>query len=312
MCSIANLLPQEEELSTEQIFAIIDESATFGIKELIFTGGEPFLRSDIFTLTKYAYDNELRTITTTNGTVIDDKTAENIAVSGVGHVHFSLDGLEETNDFFRGKGTFNKIIEGIRILNRARNKSNHFSIGVACTVMDSNVRELSQLVELCDSLGVDVINFQPLVNDNANFLNNTTSIFWVSPKKSSILEQEIERIRNYKPKHITIYEEPHLEALVKYYKKELTKKDWVCFGGFKTVFICYSKREPLVYSCHGICGNLDKISLKSAWKSKEAYKLRIHSQNCRNLCMQSCYSQESAQSLSNLARFYIKKIKNYG
>lgn len=309
MCSIANLLPQKEELSTKQIFHIIDEAADYGIREVLLTGGEPFLREDIFNICKYSYSRGLRSIITTNGILIDDNVAGAILDSRVNHVHFSLDGLEETNDFFRAKGVFKKTIEAIMILNDKRKENHPFSIGIAFTVMDNNVRELSKIVELADNLNIDVINFQPLVNDNANFLNKSLSSFWVKKENIPILKEEITRIRKYKPKHVSIYEEPGLELLIKYYQGKLTRKDWVCFGGFKTVFICYSKNEPLVYSCHGICGNLERVSLRRAWASKEAYKLRLHSKNCKDLCMQSCYSQESTQSLSNLVRFYIRKIR---
>jgi len=299
MCSIADLLPPNEELSTKQIFHIIDEASNYGIKEALLTGGEPFLRKDIFEICRYSYDKGSRSIITTNGTLIDNNMAEAIAKLKASHIHFSLDGLERTNDFFRGSGVFKKVIDAINILNEKRKNNGPLSIGIACTVMDRNVKELYEIVKLADGLNIDAINFQPLLNDNANFLDKTLPIFWIKNENISILKEEIIKIREYKPKHITIYEEPHLELLIKYYQGKLTRKDWLCFGGFKTVFICFSKNEPLVYSCHGICGNLDKISLKRAWTSKESYKLRIHSKNCGDLCMQSCYSYEAAQRLSN-------------
>lgn len=307
MCSIVDLLPQQEELSTEQIFHIIDQAAGYGIKQMLLTGGEPFLRRDIFRISEYAYNKGLRSIITTNGVLINNNTAEAIADSGANHIHFSIDGLEDTNDFFRGKGVFKKIIEAITILNKQRKSKQPLSTGIACTVMDTNVKELYKLVRLADELDVNAINFQPLINDNANFLSKGVPASWVKEANIPILRQELARIRSYRPKHVTVYEEPNLELLVKYYNGELKRKDWICFGGFKTVFICYSKNEPLVYSCHGICGNLEKIPLKKAWRSKEAYKLRVHSKNCQNLCLQSCYSHESAQSLGNLARSCIKK-----
>ncbi len=308
MCSIANSLPPEDELATAQIFRIIDEAKNYGIKEVLLTGGEPFLREDIFTICGYCYKKGLKSIITTNGAIINEHLAENIAKSKINHVHFSLDGLEETHDFFRGRNVFSKVIKAVDILNKERINNHCFSMGVACTVMDNNVKELSEIVRLADNLNIDIVNFQPLVNDNSNFLDKNLPLFWVKEENVPILEQEIEEIRKYKPKHINIYEEPRLELLIKYYKRELAKKDWACFGGFKTVFICFEKKEPLVYSCHGICGNLDKISLREAWTSKEARKLRLHSQNCNNLCMQSCYSQEAFQSLHNLAKFYYKSI----
>lgn len=305
MCNIANLLPVEEELSTETVFHVIDEAAEYGVKEVLLTGGEPFLRDDIFKICEYIGRKGLRSIITTNGALIKDNLIEAIVKSKINHLHFSLDGLEETHDFFRGKGVFDAVISAITILDQKR--KGLFSLGIACTVMDNNVNELLEIVKLADRLNVDVINFQPIVRDNANFLNKELPFYWVKESNIAVLEKEISDIRGYKPAHAVIYEEPSLELLIKYYKRKLTKKDWRCFGGFKTAFICYSKKQPLVYSCHGVCGNLNEISLKKAWASKEAYRLRIHSKNCRIPCMQSCYSQEMAQDWINLIKFYSKK-----
>lgn len=308
MCSIAGLLPETEELSTKQILHIIDEAKSYGVHEVILTGGEPFLYHDIFDICDYIAQKKLRSIITTNAALIDINLAKKISHSKIDHLHISLDGLEENNDYFRGGGTFKKICVAIGLLNQQRNNGRHFSMGIACTVMNNNINDLYSIVKLADDLNIDVINFQPLVKDNANFLDKTLPRFWVNSQSIPLLVEQIEKIRNAKYRHISIYEEPPLELLASYYKGMLTRKEWVCFGGFKTVFICFEKNQPLVYSCHGICGNLDKISLKKAWTSKEAYALRKHSRSCKNLCLQSCYSRYAAQSLKNLLRFYFKKI----
>lgn len=302
MCSIVNLSCEEDELTIDQIFHVIDEAKNNKIKQILFTGGEPFLRQDIFKICEYSFERGLISIITTNGVLIDCKIAEAIVNAKINHIHFSLDGLEEANDFFRGSGVFKRVIKAIQLLNEKRNKSNFFSIGIACTVMNKNVKDLFEIVQLADTLHVDSINFQPLIKDNTNFINQGQTDLWLKDNDIHILEEEILKINDFKPKYATIYKEPGLELLVKYYRGKLTKRDWVCFGGFKTAFICYEKGEPLVYSCHGICGNLDKGSFKKSWVSEEAYKLRINSRACRNLCLQTCYSKESAQSLANLLK----------
>ncbi len=302
MCSISNSLPKEQELSTAQIFHIIDEARDYGIKELLLTGGEPLLRDDLFEIARYCRSNGLRNVITTNGTLIDEPMAESIINSDIDHMHFSIDGLEETNDFFRGRGAFGKVIKAVGLLDKRRQKKNFCSLGFACTVMDNNAGQLSSLVKLADDLGVDVINFQPLVKDNSNFLDKGLPAFWVKEGNIGVLEEEIRKIKGYARKHVSIYEEPRLELLVKYYQGKVRKGDWTCFGGFKTVFICFSDNQPLIYSCHGICGNLDEIKLRAAWRSPEARKLRVHSRKCSNLCLQSCYSDESSGSLANVLR----------
>lgn len=302
MCNIINLPQQEDELSSNQVFHVIDEAKINGIKQILFTGGEPFLRKDIFEICNYSSKKGLMNIVTTNGTLIDENLAEAISNSKINHIHFSLDGLEEANDFFRGSAVFGKVIRAIQFLNEKR-KSNHvFSIGIACIVMDKNVKDLFKVFQLADRLGVNSINFQPLIKDNTNFVHPGEADFWLGNDDIRILEEEISKIKSFRAKQTILAQEPPMELLVKYYQNSLTKKNWACFGGFKTVFICFAKGEPLVYSCHGTCGNLDKISLKKSWTSKEAYKLRQHSKKCRDLCLQACYSKESAQSIVNLLR----------
>jgi MoaA/NifB/PqqE/SkfB family radical SAM enzyme len=307
MCSISNSLPRDQELSTAQVLHVVDEAKKYGVKELLLTGGEPLLREDLFEIADYSHSRGLRNIVTTNGTLIGHAEAGAIAASHIDHLHFSIDGLEETNDFFRGAGAFAKIIEAVGLLNELRKKGRFFSMGFACTVMDSNAGQLSGLVKLADEMGIDVINFQPLVKDNSNFLDKSLPSFWVKKDNIRVLSDEIGKIRNYSSRHVSIYEEPHLELLIDYYKGTLSRKDWTCFGGFKTVFICFSNKQPLVYSCHGICGNLDEVDLKTAWLSPEAHKLRVHSRRCRNLCLQSCYSEEASGSLGGILRAIKKR-----
>jgi MoaA/NifB/PqqE/SkfB family radical SAM enzyme len=270
------------------------------INKLVLTGGEPFLRSDIFKICDYSHKKGLFNIVTTNGILISDSLAEEIVVSKINHLHFSIDGKEKSHDFFRGEGTFRKAVDAITRIRDRRTQRNIFSIGIACTVMDTNVHELFELLKLSEELGVESMSYQPVIANNADFSVGDISSYWPSEKKLPMLRSEIEQIRAYKPKRLKVCDEPRLELLLKYYNKELTRRDWICFGGFKTVFICYEKMDPLVYSCHGVCGNLRNISLKKAWESEEAHRLRIHSGSCKKLCLQGCYSYEKAQSLANL------------
>jgi len=49
MCSIAGRQPEEEELSTSCVKGLIEQAAAWGVKEVLFTGGEPFRARRIFT-----------------------------------------------------------------------------------------------------------------------------------------------------------------------------------------------------------------------------------------------------------------------
>lgn len=299
MCTIP-LSQENRELTREEIGDIISQAGRMKIREAVLTGGEPFLRRDLTEIIKCCVKNRLRSVLTSNGTIIDETMAQEVIRSGLNHIHFSLDGLEKANDFTRGDGSFKKVIQAIKVMDDIRRKCDSgLSIGIACTVMNHNLEDLPELLGYADELNVDVINFQPLLNDNSNTRGERESKFWVDANRLSVVDEVIEKIKTYKRRRITLYEEPSLRLLGKYYKRNLSTSDWKCFGGYKTVFICVDDdNSRLVYTCHGICGNLAKKSLKDCWFSPEARKLREKSKKCRNLCLQCCYSRRDSESLA--------------
>jgi len=303
MCSIpADAANRRRELSKEEIKDILEQAHAMGIREAVLTGGEPLLRNDLIEICAYCKEINMRSIVTTNGTIIDSGLAQRVVCSGLQHLHFSLDGLQEANDFMRGEGNFKKTIEAIQLLNSLRVKNNHKpSLGIACTVMAGNVDDLFPLCEYADEINVDVINFLPLLKDNAKTPDREKSEYWIPPEKCNALDVAIQKIKNFRSKHIHVYEEPDLRLLSKYYRKTLSPSDWKCFGGYKTLFICLGDDgSRLVYTCHGICGNLSEKTLRECWVSKEARRLRKNVKKCVNPCLQSCYSRVASESFTGL------------
>ena len=64
----------EGELTTEEALAFIDDLAAFNVPVILFTGGEPLMREDLFTLTAYAREKGIRATLSTNGTLITPET----------------------------------------------------------------------------------------------------------------------------------------------------------------------------------------------------------------------------------------------
>ena len=104
-----------------QVRAAIDEGASLGVKEIYYTGGEPFLHPDILGLTEYGLRHAPTTILT-NGTLISEPVAGRLgAVAAAARysleVRLSLDASErEANDTIRGKGVFDKVLQAARTL----------------------------------------------------------------------------------------------------------------------------------------------------------------------------------------------------
>ncbi len=90
------------ELTTQEAKNFIADLADFKVPVLLFSGGEPMLRGDLFELAKLASDSGIRPVMSTNGTLITKEAAQKIKNAGFHYVGVSLDGIGETNNKFRG------------------------------------------------------------------------------------------------------------------------------------------------------------------------------------------------------------------
>jgi len=105
----------DEEFTTEEGKRFLDDIADYGAPVVLFSGGEPLMRPDIFELSAYATSVGLRPVFSTNGTLITEEAARKAKEVGIKYVGVSLDGLEAINDSFRGMdGAFERAIQGMR------------------------------------------------------------------------------------------------------------------------------------------------------------------------------------------------------
>ncbi|MCP4333735.1 MAG: heme d1 biosynthesis radical SAM protein NirJ [Gammaproteobacteria bacterium] len=139
------------ELSTAEVFAVMDDLKAFGVSVLILSGGEPLLRPDIFEISHHAREMGFYVGLSTNGTLIDASNIEAIEDVGYDYVGVSLDGMRDTHDRFRRKqGAFDESINGIRLCHEAGIK-----IGLRFTLTRDNASELPDLLQLMRDEDID-------------------------------------------------------------------------------------------------------------------------------------------------------------
>ena len=135
-----------DEMSTVEAKHMIDNLAAFGAPVLLFSGGEPLMRADLLELGAYARERGLRTVISTNGTLISEKRARQIEKTGFSYVSISLDGIGATNDAFRGvPGAYEAALAGIRNCKRAGVR-----VGLRLTLHKHNVADLEPIFALLD------------------------------------------------------------------------------------------------------------------------------------------------------------------
>ena len=147
------------EMTTDEGLALIDNVAEFGVPVILFSGGEPLMREDLATLIERVGSLGVRSVISTNGTLIDQAKAEQFAQAGLSYVGISLDGMAETNDKFRGHaGAFDEALGGIRCCRKASVK-----VGLRFTINKRNVEDVSAILDLLVDEDIPRVCFYHLV-----------------------------------------------------------------------------------------------------------------------------------------------------
>jgi len=147
------------ELSTAEVFEVMADLKAFRVPVLILSGGEPLLRPDIFEISKRAKDQGFYVGLSSNGALIDQAKADQIAEIGYDYVGISLDGIGEVHDKFRRvDGAFEASLKGIRLL-----KERGVKVGIRFTMTEHNVVSLIELLELFEREDIDKFYLSHLV-----------------------------------------------------------------------------------------------------------------------------------------------------
>lgn len=146
----ARLEPFEGELDTKEALSLIDEFKKCGDPVIIFTGGEPLLRKDIFELVSYASSLELRSVMAPNGTLITLENAREMKRVGIQRCSISIDGVDaKSHDEFRGQpGAFEGALRGIEYLKQAG-----IPFQINTTVTKQNLHSFKDIFSLVEKLG---------------------------------------------------------------------------------------------------------------------------------------------------------------
>ncbi len=270
---------QQDELTTEKCFEVIDDLCGFSSPILILTGGEPLYRDDVFDIARYATGKGLRVALATNGTLVDGQTSKKILESGIKRVSISLDGANpQTHDTFRmipgsfegaWRGIKNLQKEGVEVqINTTIARHNEDEIGnILELALTNNIRALHIFMLVPVGCGVQIADSQMLGKEK---YENILSWFY---DKTMELRGRIElkatcaphffRIMHKRAKDegITITPQTHGMAAV-------TRG---CLAGSGVMFI---SRKGIVQPCGYLpvqAGDLTKESAGKVWESSEVF-----------------------------------------
>jgi MoaA/NifB/PqqE/SkfB family radical SAM enzyme len=144
---------KSSELSTQEIFSIIDELYRLGTKRISFSGGEPLLRKDIDEIISYCKGKRIYPEMNSNGTIVP----ENInVIKKINFLKLSIDGPKDIHDATRGLGSYKKVIRAADVASE-----NKVNFGFACTLTKYNINYLDYVLDMAKNYNT-IVAFQPL------------------------------------------------------------------------------------------------------------------------------------------------------
>jgi MoaA/NifB/PqqE/SkfB family radical SAM enzyme len=156
-----------EELSLEEWGTVFKDISDFGVKTVVFSGGEPLMRQDLADLLRSAYQNGLRIGLMTNGTMINRSSGDRrrmikAIAECVGWVAISVDGTEIEDTKIRNPRVRDRI-NGLKEFCAGITKRNPtLKLSATVTLQRDNIH--MSLYEACrfihEDLAIPQVNFK--------------------------------------------------------------------------------------------------------------------------------------------------------
>jgi radical SAM protein with 4Fe4S-binding SPASM domain len=314
---------KQTEIDSDALRKVIREAKEMGIPNVLFIGGEPLLRPDLFDLVHYARSLNLNPVIVTNGTLLDRDRAIQCVEKGVACLSMSLDAASApTLHKIRGENIFSKIIENIRVLNEVKKemKVSFPEVIVVCTIMNDNLEELPDLVSLCQKIKISRILFQPVVPNNVDQTERRPFYPGCVPEERwPLLDRSIDRILAVKKSSLENFSFignsiSHLKLIKRYFRNAVRPREVPCYAGYNRLQIV---QEGKVYFCvnqkkyEAAFGDIARQGLKDIWFSKKAKACRTLIRKCQTPCLQLCSFRDGFVALEEAFQkmFYFGKIR---
>ena len=269
------------ELHTSEVKKkIIDELEMLNCEFLSISGGEPFVRDDLFEIIEYAVSKKINISMVSNGTYIDMDMAKKLETLGVKRLQISLESAyEEENDAVRGKGAYNKALAAIRCLSNT-----NIYTAVAVTPMDLNV-DLDKLIQIALDNGANVVSIRRFVpmGRGKDVVNDVYS-------RKDFLEKVIALRSKYHNKIKITCADPILSTL-RPDIDNITKKNILggCSAGITALAIDPIGNIKACTRLNKVLGNVRTDKLSEVWQHNNELKLLRNRNNLTGKCGECNY-----------------------
>jgi radical SAM protein with 4Fe4S-binding SPASM domain len=148
-----------DTLTTQDIMNTLDKFKENGVKFLIFSGGEPLTRKDIYDIATRCRELGIITYLSTNGLYVGKNNAQKL-IDTFNYIGISIDGSEKTHDHFRGlEGSFRESMKAVKLLN----SYDEAKVGIRFTITKETFDDLKFIFELAEKENIPKVYISHLV-----------------------------------------------------------------------------------------------------------------------------------------------------
>jgi radical SAM protein with 4Fe4S-binding SPASM domain len=260
-CSAYSIEERGKELTLDEEKALLDHISSFAHPIVLFTGGEPLIRDDIFELAEYAWRRGMPVGLPTNGILITKKKAELMKKARIYRACIDLDGAcEETHNSLRGE--FELAVKGIQLC-----KEEGLSLQVNSVITRLNKDEMPALLKFVQELGVDawhVFFLVPTRRFQEDYMLSPEeyeeALVWLSQKRREV---KMEIAATCAPQYLRFF-------------GEVLRGEWRvargCSAGIGFVFVSHLGN---VYPCDHLplsAGNVREREFEDIWSNSDIFK----------------------------------------
>ena len=282
MCDIWKANHDKKEISAEELQKHARHFKELGVREIVFSGGEALMHSNLWKLCQVLRDNSIDITLLSTGLMLERNAKE--IITNFKEVIVSVDGSKDVHDRIRNiPQGFDKLVAGIRELKRLKPS---FRVTARCVLQRYNFNDFYNTVESAKEIGLDQISFlaadisTPAFNHVGEWTKDRVSEVALNADEAqqfeTIIEDSFLKIREYYESRFIVESPSKMRKITQYYKAVNGLVEYpgtVCNAPWVSAVI---ESDGSVMPCffHKPYGNISNSSFKEIINSDQAIAFR--------------------------------------
>ncbi len=275
------------DMTLDEIRSVFLKLKPFKPRAVFISGGEPLVREDIVDIVKESKKLAPVTILNTNSLLLTEELVQQLIDVNLDYIQVSLDGIEKIHDYIRGKDTYKKTIEKMKLINKYSNKIKlHINSVISKVNIDTMIEFAEQILDI-EKINVQIFGFKRFIPNNV--LKNTSALGKEGLKQ--LYDNLLYLQEKYKDRVIiasdmpmkNIYNEQRVREIMDKYNLKCAG----CSAGVNGISI---RNDGTVTPCTLLyidCGNILKDSLEDILKNN--YIVDIKKRELKGKCGECKY-----------------------